>query len=441
MSISNVDVTTEPFRNVLCTHELRTRPSRIPDFRAENAALIKLANRMSTTPLQILDALALEALQLCTAGSAGISILDLTDATTSQFRWQALAGAWAPHLDAVMPRDHSPCGFVLERNAPQLMRNPAAYYEYVSQISPACREVLLVPFYSGLEPVGTIWVVQHHGGAHFDAEDERLLTSLAAFTSAAYEILKNLEKLEQYAQERSKEISSLAVADKSKDVFIATIAHELRNPLAPIRNTAALLRRKASLPAIVQKAAELIERQALVMSRLVEDLMDVSRVRLGKLELNCERTDIGKVLAAAIEASDAVFKSKSHQVLFEPIAAPAFVFGDPLRLEQVIENLLINAAKYTDVNGTITVRLCVTVAHAIITIKDTGVGIAQDHIASIFDLFAQASQGGTARSQGGLGVGLHLAQQLVQAHGGDLTAASNGVGCGSTFTVRLPLVS
>ena len=100
-----------------------------------------------------------------------------------------------------MPRDHSPCGFVLERDAPQLMRNPATYYEYVSQISPVCHEVLLVP----VEPVGTIWTVQYLSAVHFDAEDERLLTSLAAFTSAASEILKNLEKLEQYAQERSKD--------------------------------------------------------------------------------------------------------------------------------------------------------------------------------------------------------------------------------------------
>ena len=426
---------------MLRTEDLRTRPSRAPDYQAENAALIKLAQALSTNPLQMLDALALEALKLCAAGSAGISILDQSKGTASQFRWHALAGAWAPYLDAVMPRDHSPCGLVLERKAPQLMRDPGTYYEYVDQISPKCREVLLVPLYSGHEPVGTIWAVQHDPASHFDAEDERLLTSLASFTSAAFEVLKNLEKLEKYAQARSKEIASLAVADKSKDIFIATIAHELRNPLAPIRNTAVLLKRRANEPLVVTKAAELIERQVKLASRLVEDLMDVSRVRLGKLELNCQRTDLGNVLTAAVESSDIGSGIKSHHLLMEPHAAPIFVFGDPLRLEQVFENLFINAAKYTDANGTIIVRLHAAERYAIVSIEDTGIGIAPDQIASIFDLFAQASQAGTARSQGGLGVGLHLARRLVEAHGGDLTAQSAGVGCGSTFTVRLPLMS
>jgi signal transduction histidine kinase len=177
------------------------------------------------------------------------------------------------------------------------------------------------------------------------------------------------------------------------------------------------------------------------MSRLIDDLMDVSRVRLGNLELHVQEVDLGEVLTCAVEASSLLAApTSSRRIQFEPIAAPIRVLGDHMRLIQVLENLFNNAAKYTDADGTITVRPYVEATQAVIQISDTGIGIAPDQLDSIFELFAQAGQARTPRSQGGLGIGLHLARQLVQSHCGTLSAASDGLGCGSTFTVRLPLV-
>jgi signal transduction histidine kinase len=415
---------------VIRTDALARRAPRAPDHAAENRALVELARALSRTPAGILDVLAQKALHLCAAGSAGISILDPNGA---QFRWHALAGQWAPHLGAVMPRNHSPCGIVLERGAPQLMCDLGSYYDYLNQIDPLCQEVLLVPFYSIDSAVGTIWVVKHEASGCFDTEDQRILENLAAFASAAYELLRNLEKLEDHGRRRSDEIVSLTVADRSKDAFIATIAHELRSPLAPIRNSAVLLTLGNAGPMLVKQAARIIERQVSAMSRLIDDLMDVSRVRLGNLELNVQELDLGEVLAAAVEASPC-------RIHIEPPITPIYVSGDQMRLTQVLENLFNNAVKYSDANATIMVHHYVDGEQAVIEITDTGIGIAPDQIDSIFELFAQAGQAGTPRSQGGLGIGLHLARQLVESHRGTLTAKSSGTGAGSTFTIRLPLV-
>jgi signal transduction histidine kinase len=427
---------------VIKTDALMQRAARAPDYASENRALVELARELSRTPARILDVLAQKALQLCSAGSAGISILDASQPEPTQFRWHAIAGAWTPYLGAMMPRNFSPCGIVLERNAPQLMCDLGMHYDYVNQIRPACHEVLLVPFYSNDIAVGTIWVVKHDAAGKFDAEDLRILESLAAFTSAGYEVLKSVEKLEDLSRKRTDEIASLTVADRSKDAFIATIAHELRNPIAPIHNSAVLLSRGSPEPSVVKQAARVIERQVAALSRLIDDLMDVSRIRLGNLELNVQDVDLGEVLISAVDAS-CLFTTPepSRRIILEPITTPIRVLGDHMRLTQVLENLFNNAAKYTDADATISVRPYIDGTQAVIDIMDTGIGIAPDQIDNIFELFAQAGQAGTPRSQGGLGIGLHLARQLVESHQGTLTAASDGVGRGSTFTVRLPLAA
>jgi signal transduction histidine kinase len=426
---------------VIKTDALIQRGARAPDYASESRALVELARELGRTPARILDVLAQKALELCSAGSAGISILEPGQPEPGQFRWYAIAGRWTPYVGAMMPRDYSPCGVVLERNAPQLMCDLGMHYDYVNQIRPACHEVLLVPFYSNETAVGTIWVVKHDAVGKFDAEDQRILESLAAFTSAAYQVLKSLEKLEDFSRKRSDEIVSLTVADRSKDAFIATIAHELRNPLAPIRNSAVLLLQGSAEPSMVRQAAKIIERQVAAMSRLIDDLLDVSRIRLGNLELNVQDVDLGEVLISAVDASSLFTTPEpSRRIILEPITTPIRVLGDHMRLTQVLENLFNNAAKYTDAHATIAVRPYIDGTQAVIDITDTGIGIAPDQIDSIFELFAQAGQAGTPRSQGGLGIGLHLARQLVESHQGTLTAASDGVGCGSTFTVRLPLV-
>jgi len=428
------------FAQVIRTEELRTRFAREPDFQSESRALVELAQALASNPRQILDRLVASALDLCQAGSTGISILDSeTGGDPNQFRWRALAGAWADkYLGSLLPRDYSPCGVVLSHNSVQLMTDPARYYDYVGTIDPPCREVLLVPFSVGGVPIGTIWAVMHDDSRHFDSEDARILDNLGKFASAGYQSMQATEALEAYGNARAREVRALSDADKSKDEFIAIIAHELRNPLGPIRNTATLLLRASSDPAVVKRAAEVIERQSAAMARLIDDLLDVSRIRLGILDLHRSKVSLVDVLRAALDSSRLSAHSRSHEVEMQLTDEAIYVEGDALRLTQILGNLLNNAAKYSDARGHVSIRLSREGGNAVVAITDDGIGISTDKVDSIFDLFAQGGQGGSPRSEGGLGIGLHLAKRLVEAHGGVLKATSPGVGCGSTFTVQLP---
>ncbi|MDB6010373.1 MAG: hybrid sensor histidine kinase/response regulator [Gammaproteobacteria bacterium] len=430
------------FAQVIRTEELRTRFTREPDFESESRALVELAQALASNPRQILDRLVQSALDLCRAGSTGISILDSeTGGDPDQFRWHALAGAWTDkYLGSLLPRDHSPCGVVLSRNSVQLMTDPAKYYDYVSAMDPPCREVLLVPFSVGGVPIGTLWAVMHDESRHFDAEDARILGNLAKFASAGYQSVQATEALEAYGNARAREVRTLSDADKSKDEFIAIIAHELRNPLGSIRNTSALLVRASSDPTVVARAAEVIERQSSAIARLIDDLLDVSRIRLGILDLHRSKVRLVDVLRAALDSSRLSAHSRSHEVEMHLTGEAIYVDGDPLRLTQILGNLLNNAAKYSDANGHVSIRLSREGNNAVVAITDDGIGVSTDKIDFVFDLFAQGGQAGSPRSQGGLGIGLHLARRLVEAHGGVLKATSPGVGCGSTFTVQLPCI-
>ena len=231
----------------------------------------------------------------------------------------------------------------------------------------------------------------------------------------------------------------LAEADRRKDEFLALLAHELRNPLGPIRHAVKILRAKTPSPSELQWATAIIERQAEHMTRLVEDLLDVSRITRGRIELRRERVDIANVVKAAIEANPALGeKSRQELVLHVPDDA-LYVDGDPTRLTQVVANLLDNAVKYTDAGGTITVTVERDGDVAVVRIKDTGIGMSADVMPRIFEMFTQADLP-AERAQGGLGVGLALVERLVKLHGGAVTAHSDGPGKGSEFTVRLPLV-
>jgi signal transduction histidine kinase len=411
--------------------------SRAADYATENACLLKLARALRDTPVDILKVLATTALEVCGAGSAGISILETPAGRAPQFRWRALAGAWTPYLGGVMPRTGSPSGRVLDCNTLLLVRDPINEYPCVVELRPDCREALLAPFCLDGVPAGTLWIVKHEPRQHFDSEDARVLSNLAEFTSAAYQTVNSTQLLNLRDDARRDENTLLVDADRSKDAFIATIAHEIRDPLAPLLNASAVLKMRATDSAVVTRAADLILRQVRTISRLVEDLLDVSRVRLGTLELKTGEVELGDILQSAIAASGLVTGPTTHRLELGPIESPIRVIADEMRLSQVLRNLLNNAAKYTDAAGVIKITLRREGAEGVISISDSGIGIDADQLETIFDLFAQAGQSGTQRSGGGLGIGLHLARQLVVAHGGTLTAQSGGRGCGSTFTVRL----
>jgi signal transduction histidine kinase/DNA-binding response OmpR family regulator len=234
--------------------------------------------------------------------------------------------------------------------------------------------------------------------------------------------------------------AALRDADRRKDEYLAILAHELRNPLAPIRNSLHLLRAASANDVAASRAAEVMDRQVNVMVRLVDDLLDVSRITRGTISLRKEPVEIAAVARRAVEANRALIEAAGHRLVVQLPTEPLLVDADPVRLDQVIANLLNNAAKYTDAGGEI--RLVVEPAADVVSIavRDTGVGIDAAKLAGVFDLFMQVEPHGR-RAQGGLGIGLTLVKQLTEMHGGTVEARSEGPGRGSEFIVRLPLLS
>ena len=233
-------------------------------------------------------------------------------------------------------------------------------------------------------------------------------------------------------------LRELEQADERKNEFLAMLAHELRNPLGPIRHAVKILRARAPNPEELAWATGIIDRQTEHMTRLVDDLLDVARISRGTIELRRERVDIAAVLKSAVEATRAVVERSRHQLKVTVPTQPLYVEGDVTRLTQIVTNLLDNAAKYTDSGGRIWLSGEREGDMVVIRVRDTGIGIASDMLPRIFEMFTQGSVA-TDRTQGGLGVGLSLVERLVKLHGGTVSAHSGGVGKGSEFTVCLPV--
>lgn len=241
-------------------------------------------------------------------------------------------------------------------------------------------------------------------------------------------------------QERQAAESALREADRRKDEFLATLAHELRNPLAPIMNAVALLDRAANNPALRTKATAIIRRQTNQMARLIDDLLEVSRITRGKLELRMEVVDAVAVARTAYEATEPTLSHHAHVVELDLPSHPVHVRADAARLMQVVVNLLTNAAKYTPRGGRVLLRVTSGPDEAAISVRDSGIGIAPEHQARVFDMFFQVDQS-LERGAAGLGVGLTIAAQLIAMHQGRIDLESAGPGQGCTFTVRLPLAA
>ena len=702
-----------PLDAVLITAELARRATHAPDFAAENRALAALATEMANQPHRVLQKLAELVIELCDADSAGVSILEAGGAGEA-FRWHATAGAFADSLGTILPRDASPCGLVLERGATLLLDRPERCFPALRGAGPPIHEALLAPWTAGPQAVGTVWANRHRPARPLDAEDARLLQSLATQASAAHRMVaalagaqENRRELEQRVAERTRllteanaqlrhevdqrrqaesalletqaqlraalsvetvgvlflklsgtlvdanpafermsgyrrdellalpdwhsltppefleitakaareleetgrtapfekqmlrkdgsrfwglcaparvvdsGIESLCVefildigaakgaeaglresearfraladaspaliwqidaegktvyfnqrylevvglapeqllghgwqavlhpddlhpyletvegalrrqaryqrrvrirvkdsgwhpfdahgapwfgadghfrghvgicidisatvqteealrdADRRKDEFLATLAHELRNPLAPISNAVHLLRhpegRRAS-----DRIVEMIERQVRQMVRLVNDLMDVSRITRGKIGLSKAPVALADILASAIETSQPAIDGARHAFSVSLPTQALTLQADKVRLTQVFANLLNNAAKYTDRGGRIWLDARRDGDMAVITVRDTGIGIDPAALPHVFEMFAQA-HAPSDRHQGGLGIGLTMVRQLVELHGGTVEAHSAGPGQGSEFVVRLPL--
>jgi PAS domain S-box-containing protein len=230
---------------------------------------------------------------------------------------------------------------------------------------------------------------------------------------------------------------ALRLADRRKDEFLALLAHELRNPLAPIRYALAANKKPGRTPEQCMQAEAIIERQVTHMSRLLDDLLDISRITRGALELKKTRTELTSVIGAAIETARPILDEKHHTLALDLPSQPVQLEADVVRLAQVFSNLLINAAKYTEPGGRVQLRALQQGKEVVVSVSDNGIGISADMLPLVFDMFFQ-SHGALGRAEGGLGVGLSLVRGLVELHGGGVEARSEGPGRGSEFIVRLP---
>jgi signal transduction histidine kinase/ActR/RegA family two-component response regulator len=233
---------------------------------------------------------------------------------------------------------------------------------------------------------------------------------------------------------------ALRNADRAKDEFLAMLAHELRNPLAPIRIASELLGRLLPPEPKLQRIVDILKRQGIHLTRLVDDLLDVSRITQGRIQLQREPLELGPILSQAMESVEPLLRDKRHKVAVTSCFEPLFVDGDGARLVQCVANLLTNAAKYTDPFGEIRMELRSEPSGAVIVVADNGVGISPALLPRIFDLFVQ-SERSLDRSEGGLGIGLSVVQRLVDMHGGRVVATSAGPGYGSTFEIFLPTIA
>jgi len=238
-------------------------------------------------------------------------------------------------------------------------------------------------------------------------------------------------------EERGRAEEALKQADRRKDEFLAILSHELRNPLAPMRNAVEIMRQVNLSDARLDFARQVIDRQLTHLTRLMEDLLDISRVTRDTIQLQREQVDAQLVVRRAIETLQPVIRERGHRLHVQYGAAPMTVWGDPVRLVQVVGNLLSNAAKYTPDGGDISISAGPEEGQVVIRVKDNGVGLAQESIPRLFSLFSRVAHR-ESTAQEGLGVGLALVRKLVQMHGGEVIAVSEGLQRGSEFIVRLP---
>ncbi|MGJ7507018.1 response regulator [Variovorax sp. GT1P44] len=305
---------------------------------------------------------------------------------------------------------------------------------------PPLRWAGALPLIFGGRVLGAMLLLSGDDATEQGGPDQGLLEEIAVRAAAAFENARLYRVLQREIAERKAAQEELQQADQRKDEFLAMMSHELRNPLAPIHTAVEVIRRVAAPSPKVSWALDVASRQLQQMTRLIEELLDVTRISQGKITLKRESMDLNKVIAQSVETIQPAIKSR-HQVLSVSIPErPAWLHGDAARLTQVVANLLHNASKYSPEGTHISLAAEIEDLEVVVTVRDQGIGIDEELLPRIFDLFAQGKRG-LDRAQGGLGVGLTLARRLTEMHGGRIEAISFGRDKGSEFKVRLPCIT
>jgi PAS domain S-box-containing protein len=379
---------------------------------------------------------------------AGFSVL-VVDVTARKRAEEEIRHSEA-RLRAIL--DHLQVGVGLTDASGQWILSNAAVRRFVPELIPS-RDSARRDRWRGLDPAGRPLPPEDWPGARAlrgetvspgvefvhkgdDGEETWLLVSSVPFRGPAGEVLGAISVVQDISEHKRAHLA-LRAADRRKDEFLATLAHELRNPLAPIRNAVQVLKAKGAADPEASWVPEVVERQLQHMSRLLEDLLDVSRIAHDKLELRKQRVELAEVVRTAIETSRPHLDGARHVLTVSLPDEPVPLEADPVRLAQVFSNLLGNAAKYTRPGGHIKITAARRGDELVVSVEDDGIGIAADMLPRVFDIFAQGERA-LERAQGGLGVGLSLVRGLVELHGGRIEARSDGPGKGSEFIVVLP---
>jgi PAS domain S-box-containing protein len=345
-----------------------------------------------------------------------------------------------------LPAPDSPygAGHVARTGTPQLMRDVTEFMRARASIDPeqiallqrfGVRSSIMVPLATHGRTFGVISFGISESSRRFDERDLVLAEELGRRISQAIETARlHAERGALLASERRARADA-ENANRAKDEFLAMLGHELRNPLAPIVTALQLMRLRGATA--VERERTVIERQTQHLVRLVDDLLDVSRITRGKVELKRERVELATVVAKAIEQASPLIEQRRHDLAVRVPPRGLALDADPARLAQVIANLLTNAAKYTEIGGQLTLTAVRAGDEVVLSVRDTGIGIAPDVLPRVFDMFVQERQA-LDRSQGGLGLGLTIVRSLVELHGGTVSVRSEGRGQGSEFTIRMP---
>jgi signal transduction histidine kinase len=408
---------------VIATGELAERPARPPDLKRENLALLQLAAEMGHPSRHLLQRMVEVTLDLCGAGSAGLSIVEHRDGK-ERFRWRAVAGSLRDSLWSVAPQESSPSAIAVARNTVQLFVRPDRHFRNMAEVKPPILELLIAPFPVDGRPGGTLWAVAHDRERHFDAEDARLLGNLSEIASPAYHAYCIIERLRD--------------SNRRKDEFLAVLSHELRNPLAAMSNSVKYLTKAVPLEGDPQRARNVVLRQLAQVIRLSDDLLDVSRIGHGTLELRRERTDLVSAARLGREAAGPALAEYDREIIVTLPDAPMWVEGDATRLSQIVTNLLTNAARRTRSTGTVSLTLQADGGDAVLLVSSETDRVATGWSEPDSDRYGMPMPAEPAT--GPQGIGLTLVRNLTELHGGSVATASVGGGIDNGFEVRLPLL-